>query len=114
MLDIESGQGTRPGRIQTRSDASLCAGCGRPFTAVRPHQRFCDVSCRRLSWRAGQEATGAARDSRDPDVEGASDQRSGRSRADLACEDAPGATRSTRPGQHPQRGLLLVAPQRAE
>ncbi len=39
MLDIESSGETRPGRVQTRSDATLCAGCGRAITVVRPHQR---------------------------------------------------------------------------
>ncbi len=61
MLDIESSGETRPGRVLTRSNACSCAGCGRKFTAARPHQRFCDVFCRRRSWRAAQESSVTAR-----------------------------------------------------
>ena len=33
-----------PDASGTRSGAGFCELCGRPFTAGRPHQRFCDVS----------------------------------------------------------------------
>lgn len=47
----------------SRSERVLraCEGCGAPFTPVRPHQRHCRPSCRKLTFERRQAARLARR-----------------------------------------------------
>ena len=56
MPDIYSIKGRRPSSRKKRwqKEQRRCLECGAPFTAVRPHQKFCsnDGDCRRAWYRS--------------------------------------------------------------
>src|SRR5262245_10292316 len=49
-LPVRAGE-----RVQTRSPAIPCAGCGEPFLPIRPHQRYCRPTCRITAFHQRQQ-----------------------------------------------------------